>query len=76
MAALSTQIQRCVGYLAKQSRKMSSGKNVSAYYPQKYVQRRKDELIPALLREGHWHIEQTVLPCQRENRSRHCKAHS
>ena len=38
------------------------GKNVSAYYPEEYVQRRKDELIPALLREGHWHIEQTVLP--------------
>ena len=38
------------------------GKNVSTYYPEEYVQRRKDELIPALLREGHWHIEQTVLP--------------
>ncbi|MGD0896432.1 MAG: PAS domain S-box protein [Thermoguttaceae bacterium] len=38
------------------------GKNVSAYYPEKYVQRRKDEMIPALLREGHWHAEQTVLP--------------
>ena len=38
------------------------GKNVSAYYPKEYVQRRKDELVPALLREGHWHMEQTVLP--------------
>src|SRR5208282_3531471 len=38
------------------------GKNVSAYYPQEYVQRRKDELIPRLLRQGHLHIEQTVLP--------------
>ncbi len=38
------------------------GKNVSAYYPQEYLRRRKGELIPALLREGHWHIEQNVLP--------------
>ena len=38
------------------------GKNVSTYYAQEYVQRRKDELIPALLRDGHWHIEQPVLP--------------
>ena len=36
------------------------GKNVSAYYPEEYLQRRKEELIPALLREGHLHIEQTV----------------
>ncbi len=38
------------------------GKHVSAYYPQEYLQRRKDELIPALLGEGHLHIEQNVLP--------------
>ena len=38
------------------------GKNVSAYYPKEYVQRRKEELIPALLRGGHWHIEPTILP--------------
>ena len=38
------------------------GKNVSTYYPPEYVQRRRDELIPVLLREGHLHIEQTVLP--------------
>ena len=38
------------------------GKHVSAYYPKEYVQRRKDELIPTLLREGHLHIEQPVLP--------------
>ncbi len=38
------------------------GKNVSAYYPAEYLQRRKGELIPALLREGHFHVEQTVLP--------------
>jgi len=37
------------------------GKNVSAYYPAEYLQRRKEELVPALLREGHLHIEQTVL---------------
>jgi PAS domain S-box-containing protein len=38
------------------------GKNVSAYYPEQYVQKRKDEIIPASLREGYWHAEQTVLP--------------
>ncbi len=38
------------------------GQHLSAYYPQEYLQRRKKELIPALLREGHLHIEQTVLP--------------
>ena len=38
------------------------GRNVSTYYPEEYVQRRRDEVIPALLREGHLHIEQTVLP--------------
>ena len=38
------------------------GKNVSAYYPKEYVPWRKDELIPALLREEHPYIEQTILP--------------
>jgi PAS domain S-box-containing protein len=38
------------------------GKNVSAYYLREYVQRRKDEMIPTLLREGYWHAEQTVSP--------------
>jgi PAS domain S-box-containing protein len=36
------------------------GKNVSTYYPKEYVQRRKDDMIPGLLREGYWYIEQTV----------------
>ena len=38
------------------------GKNVSAYYPEDYVQKRKTEMIPALLRQGHFHCEQIVLP--------------
>ncbi len=38
------------------------GRNVSKYYSDEYAQRRKEELIPALLREGHLHIEETVLP--------------
>jgi PAS domain S-box-containing protein len=38
------------------------GKKVPAYYPEQYVQRRKEEIVPALLREGYWHAEQTVLP--------------
>ena len=38
------------------------GRSVFAYYPEEYVQRRNDELIPALLREGHLHLEQVVLP--------------
>jgi len=37
------------------------GKNVSAYYPAEYVQRRQKEMIPALLRDGHWYAEQMVL---------------
>ncbi|MGO9114674.1 MAG: PAS domain-containing protein, partial [Thermoguttaceae bacterium] len=38
------------------------GKNISAFYPEEYVQRRKDEMIPALLQEGYWCAEVTVLP--------------
>ncbi len=38
------------------------GKSVYTYYPAEYVDRRENELVPILLREGHWHIEQTVLP--------------
>ena len=38
------------------------GKNVFTYYSAEYRQRRKDEVIPALLRDGHWQIEQTVSP--------------
>ena len=38
------------------------GKNVTEYYPQEYFQRRNDEMIPALLREGYWRAEQTLLP--------------
>jgi signal transduction histidine kinase len=40
------------------------GKNVSVYYSEKYSQSRKKEMIPALLRVGHWHTEQTVMPRQ------------
>lgn len=38
------------------------GKNVSTYYPEDYVRRRTTEMLPALLHDGRWHIEQTVLP--------------
>jgi len=38
------------------------GQSIFKYYPKEYKQRRRKELIPALLREGHLHIEQTVLP--------------
>jgi PAS domain S-box-containing protein len=40
------------------------GKHVSAYYPEEYLKRRREEVIPALLREGHWHIEQALLSRQ------------
>ena len=40
------------------------GKNVSAYYPAEYVQRRQNEMIPALRRTGLWHSEQPVLSSQ------------
>ena len=38
------------------------GKPVFTYFPEEYKQRRRDELIPALLREGHLHIEHALLP--------------
>ncbi len=38
------------------------GKPVSTYYREEYVQRRQNEIIPALLRDGYWHAEETVLP--------------
>jgi PAS domain S-box-containing protein len=38
------------------------GQSVFTYYQKEYVQKRQNELIPSLLREGHWHTEQTVLP--------------
>ncbi len=36
-------------------------KNISAYYPEDYLQRRRDEMIPALLREEYLHTETKVL---------------
>ena len=38
------------------------GKNVSTYSPEEYKQRRKNEVLPALLRDGYWHAEHTILP--------------
>jgi len=38
------------------------GKNITRYYPEEYAQQRKQDMIPALLREGYWHAEQTLLP--------------
>jgi PAS domain S-box-containing protein len=38
------------------------GQYSRSYFPEDYVLRRKNEMIPALLREGYWHAEQTVLP--------------
>ena len=38
------------------------GKSVFAYFPEEYKQCRRDELIPALLRDGHLHIEHTLSP--------------
>jgi len=40
------------------------GKSLSAYYPQEYLRRRKDEMIPALLRGETWLSEQTFTPRQ------------
>ena len=37
------------------------GKSIIAYYPQEYLQRRRDEMIPALLRDEFWHTETTIL---------------
>ena len=42
------------------------GKNVSSYYPEDLSQRRKNEMIPALLQEGDWYVEQTVLAMPRK----------
>jgi PAS domain S-box-containing protein len=39
------------------------GKQVFTYYPEEYVSKRKNEILPALLQKGgYWHAEQTVLP--------------
>ena len=38
------------------------GNNASTYSPEDYMQRRNSEMLPALLRDGHWHVEDTVLP--------------
>ena len=39
------------------------GKQVFTYYPEEYVSKRKNEMLPTLLKEGrYWHAEQTVLP--------------
>ena len=35
------------------------GKNLSAFHSVGYMQRRKDEIIPALLRDGYWQFEHT-----------------
>jgi PAS domain S-box-containing protein len=40
------------------------GKNVSAYYSERYAERRRTEMIPALLENGYWLAEQTILPRQ------------
>lgn len=36
------------------------GKHVSTYYPKEYVQRRAEEILPALLQSGSWQGEQAV----------------
>jgi signal transduction histidine kinase len=38
------------------------GKLSLTYFSKDYPLRRSSEMIPALLREGYWHAEQTVLP--------------
>ena len=37
------------------------GRNISAYYPEDYMQSRRDEMLPTLLREEYWHTETKVL---------------
>jgi PAS domain S-box-containing protein len=36
------------------------GKHVGTYYREEYLQRRNNELLPALSREGHWQGEETL----------------
>jgi PAS domain S-box-containing protein len=38
------------------------GKSVSTYHPPDYAHKRQNELFSSLLRDGHAHVEQTVLP--------------
>ena len=38
------------------------GKNISAYYTEEYLHKRRAEMLPALLREENWHVETKVLP--------------
>jgi PAS domain S-box-containing protein len=42
------------------------GSSVATYYPKEYLQRREDEMIPALMQTGYWHAEQTVLLSHRK----------
>jgi PAS domain S-box-containing protein len=36
------------------------GKNVSAFYSKEYIRRREEEIVPTVLREGHWQGEVTI----------------
>ena len=45
------------------------GQSIAAYYTEEYLQRRKEEMIPCLLRVGHWHVETTILPRGTEPRT-------
>ncbi len=36
------------------------GKHVSAYYPKEYVEKRINEILPAVMRDGHWQGELLV----------------
>ncbi|MGB8168846.1 MAG: PAS domain S-box protein [Chthoniobacteraceae bacterium] len=38
------------------------GRSVSEYYPPEYMLRRRSIILPHLLKHGHWHGEQTLLP--------------
>ncbi len=40
------------------------GKNVSLYYPPEYQQKMADEIVPAVLRDGSWQGEQSIVSRQ------------
>ena len=52
------------------------GRNISAYYPEEYLQERRDEMIPALLREEYLHTETQILPRPTETDFDQSKVHS
>ena len=40
------------------------GKHVASYYSKEYFEKRQNEIVPAVVRDGHWHGELVLYSCQ------------